>query len=64
MKSKKRAAGIAKKSGCHLAPGFDIFSQLATILMSDCSREPVSGSDQVFAQAGNGVDFCFLEFFL
>ena len=28
------------------------------------SGSPVYSSDQVFAQAGNGVDFCFLELFL
>ena len=43
-----------------LAPMADIFSQLATILGPTGTER----SDQVFAQAGNGVDFCFLHFFL
>ena len=53
-----------KKTGAKWHPGVDIFSQLTTILRSAGVGSAVYSSDQVFAQAGNGIHLCFLEFFL
>ena len=55
---------VAKKNGCQMAHGVDFLVNLRPSWGPTGSREPVHSSEQVFAQAGNGVDFCFLHFFL
>ena len=52
---------LAKKNGCQMAPGVDIFSQLSPILRS--AGTSVYSSGQVFVQAGSGVDFFVSNFF-
>ena len=52
---------LAKKNGCQMAPGVDIFSQLSPILRS--AGTSVYSSGQVFVQAEAGSIFFVSNFF-